>query len=163
MLWDISPSMLKTPELGVFSTSAQKLSYLVNVLEDLKLGEGYDGFLFLAESTRHPPKLKSHHHIELELNLVVRGTITYVVSGQRFTFQARTLLWLFPEQEHQLVDRSDNAQCYVTVFKPSLIARSCRTDAYEGLKRNHNEQDGVLNTLLEPDSFDLIRKTMDSL
>ncbi len=133
------------------------------MLEDLKLGKVYDGFLFLAESTRNPPKLKSHHHIELELNLVVRGTITYVVSGRRFTFQPRTLLWLFPEQEHQLVDRSDNAQNYVAVFKPSLIARSCRTDAYDGLKRRSSERDCVLNTMLEPDSFDLIRKTMDSL
>jgi AraC-like DNA-binding protein len=133
------------------------------MLEDLKLGKGYDGFLFLADSTRNPPKLKSHHHIELELNLVVRGTITYVVGGQRFTFHPRTLLWLFPEQEHQLVDRSDNAQNYVAVFKPSLIARSCRTDAYQGLKQGNNQHDGVLNTLLEPDSFDLIRKTMESL
>jgi len=133
------------------------------MLEDLKLGKGYDGFLFLAESNRNPPILKSHHHIELELNLVVRGTITYVVSGRRYTFQSRTLLWLFPEQEHQLVDRSDNAQYYVAVFKPSLITRSCRTAAYEGLRRDNNEQDGVLNTLFAPDSFDLIRKTMDSL
>lgn len=59
--------------------------------------------------------------------------------------------------------RSDNAQNYVAVFKPALIARSCRTDAYEGLKHKNHEKDGVLNTLLEPDSFDLVRKTMDSL
>jgi AraC-like DNA-binding protein/mannose-6-phosphate isomerase-like protein (cupin superfamily) len=149
--------------VDVFSTGAQKLSYFVLMLEDLKLGKGYDGFLYLAESTRNPPKLKSHHHIELELNLVVQGTITYVVSGRRFTFQPGTLLWLFPEQEHQLVDRSDNAQNYVAVFKPSLIARSCRTDAYEGLKQKKNRDAGVLNTLLEPGSFDLIRRTMDSL
>jgi mannose-6-phosphate isomerase-like protein (cupin superfamily) len=62
------------------------------MLENLKLGPGYDGFLYLVESTRNPPKLKSHHHIELELNLVVQGTITYVVNGRRFTFQPRTLL-----------------------------------------------------------------------
>jgi AraC-like DNA-binding protein len=133
------------------------------MLEDLKLGAHYDGFLFLVESTRNPPKLKSHHHIELELNLVVKGTITYVVNGRRFTFQPRTLLWLFPEQEHQLVDRSDNAQCYVSVFKPSLIDKSCRTQAYEGLKHKNHDREGVLNTLLEPNSFDLIRRTMDSL
>lgn len=133
------------------------------MLEDLKLGKGYDGFLYLAESTRNPPKLKSHHHVELELNLVVRGTITYVVSGKRFTFQPGTLLWLFPEQEHQLVDRSDNAQNYVAVFKPSMIVKSCRTNAYAGLKQKKNHDAGVLNTLLEPDSFDLVRKTMDSL
>jgi AraC-like DNA-binding protein len=133
------------------------------MLEDLKLGARYDGFLFLVESTRNPPKLKSHHHVELELNLVVKGTITYVVNGRRFTFQPRTLLWLFPEQEHQLVDRSDSAQCYVSVFKRALINKSCRTEAYEGLRRKNHDREGVLNTLLEPDSFDLIRKTMDSL
>ena len=133
------------------------------MLENLKLGRSYDGFLFLGESARNPPKLKSHHHVELELNLVVRGTITYVVGKRRFTFQARTLLWLYPAQEHQLIDRSDDAQYYVAVFKPSLIARSCRTIAYEGLKRDKNAQGGVLNTVLEPQSFDLIRRTMDSL
>jgi AraC-like DNA-binding protein len=133
------------------------------MLTDLKLGKRYDGFLFLAESARNLPKLNSHHHIELELNVVVRGSVTYVVGKRRFTFQARTLLWLFPAQEHQLVDRSDDAQIYVAVFKPSLIARSCRTPAYEGLKHDNNEQGGVLNTVLDPQSFDLVRRTMDSL
>lgn len=133
------------------------------MLDNLKLKMKYHGFLFLAESSRNPPKFSSHHHVELELNLVVRGTITYVVRGQRFTFQPRTLLWLFPEQEHQLVDRSDDAQYYVAVFKPSLIARSCRTSAYADLKCGQHRQLGVLNTRIEPDSFDLIRRTMDSL
>jgi len=133
------------------------------MLEDLKLGKSYDGFLFLAESARNLPKLNSHHHVELELNLVVKGAITYVVGKRRFTFQSRTLLWLFPAQEHQMVDCSDDAQYFVAVFKPTLIARSCRSVAYEGLKRDNTEQTGVLNTVLEPESFDLIRKTMDSL
>ncbi len=133
------------------------------MLANLKLGKAYDGLLFLGESTRNPPTIKSHRHIELEMNLVVRGRITYVVRGRRFTFHPRTLLWLFPEQEHQLVDRSNDAQFYVAAFKPSLIARSCRTSAYQGLKRRRHERNRVLNTVLEPDSFDLIRKTMDSL
>jgi methylphosphotriester-DNA--protein-cysteine methyltransferase len=133
------------------------------MLQDLKIGRRYDGFLFLAESVRNPPMLQSHHHIELELNLVVRGSITYVVGGRRFTFPSRTLLWLFPAQEHQLVDRSDDAQYYVGVFKPSLIARSCKTRNYEGLKRPTHGREGVLHTRLQPESFDLVRKTMDSL
>jgi methylphosphotriester-DNA--protein-cysteine methyltransferase len=86
-----------------------------------------------------------------------------VVNGHRFTFQPRTLLWLFPDQEHQLVDRSGNAQCYVSVFKPSLIGKACRTETYRGLNSKNHDRGGVLHTLLEPDSFDLIRKTMDSL
>jgi len=133
------------------------------MLVDLKLAKVYDGLLYLADAARNLQSLQSHHHNELEVNLVVQGTITYVVDGLRFTFTPRTLLWLFPRQEHQLVDRSINAQIYVAVFKPSLIARSCRTTAYEGLKRETNDQGGVLSTLLRPDSFDLIQKTMDSL
>jgi AraC-like DNA-binding protein len=133
------------------------------MLVNLKLAKAYDGLLYLAESARNLQMLQSHHHIELEVNLIVQGTITYVVDGRRFTFSPRTLLWLFPQQEHQLVDRSDDAQFYVAVFKPTLIRRSCRSTAYEGLKRSSNEKVGVLSTLLKPDTFDLIRKIMDSL
>ncbi len=133
------------------------------MLENLKLGRKYDGFLFLAESVRNPPRLNSHHHVELELNLVVRGSITYVVGGRRFTFDKRTLLWMFPAQEHQLVDRSDDAQNFVAVFKPELIERSCRSRAYADLRRKRITGDGVLHTILDPESFDLIRKTMEDL
>lgn len=133
------------------------------MLANLKLGKAYDGLLYLAESARHVQMLQSHHHIELEINLIVQGTITYVVDGQRFTFSPRTLLWLFPQQEHQLVDQSEDAQFYVAVFKPSLIKRSCRSVGYEGLKRKSNGQVGVLSTLLRPETFDLTRKIMSSL
>lgn len=133
------------------------------MLENLKLGRKYDGFLFLAESVRNPPRLNSHHHVELELNLVVRGSVTYVVGGRRFTFSKRTLLWMFPAQEHQLVDRSDDAQYFVAVFKPELIERSCRSRAYADLRRKRITGDGVLHTVLDPESFDLIRKTMEDL
>jgi AraC-like DNA-binding protein len=133
------------------------------MLEDLKLGRQYDGLIYLVESARNPPTIKSHHHVELELNLVVRGTISYVLGERRFTFGRRTLLWLFPSQEHQLVDRTSDAENYVAVFKPRLIARSCRSAAYEGLKRDSADVDGVLHTLLPVETFDLVRKTMDSL
>jgi AraC-like DNA-binding protein len=133
------------------------------VLEDLKLRPKYDGFLFLAESVRNPPRLNSHHHVELELNVVVRGAITYVVGGRRFTFAQRTLLWMFPSQEHQLVDRTPDAEYFVAVFKPEMIRRSCRSAAYADLRRKRVACDGVLHTRLEPEAFDLIRRTMDAL
>jgi AraC-like DNA-binding protein len=149
--------------LEICSTIQAELSYIVRLLVNLKLGKNYDGLLYLAEATRNLHVVESHHHIELEVNLVVQGTITYVVDGLRFSFSPRTLLWLFPEQEHQLVARSANAKFYVAVFKPALIFRSCRTPAYDDLKRKTNDQGGVLSTLLKPDSFDLLEKTMDSL
>ena len=133
------------------------------MLEDLKLRPRYDGFLYLAESARNPPTLKSHHHVELELNLVVRGSISYVLEGQRFTFGRRTLLWLFPAQEHQLVDRTPDAQYYVAVFTPELTKRSGRRAAYAGLARQGGDLDGVLQTALAPESFNLVRHTMGDL
>lgn len=133
------------------------------MLADLKLGPKYDGFLFLAESVHNPPRLDSHHHVELELNLVVRGSITYVVGGRRFTFSQRTLIWLFPSQEHQLVDRSDDAQNYVAVFKPEMIRRCCQSEAYAGLRRKRISCDGLLHCVLDPEAYDLIRRTMDGM
>lgn len=133
------------------------------MLEDLKLGRRYDGLIYLVESARNPPTIRSHRHVELELNVVVRGTISYVLGERRFTFGRRTLLWLFPSQEHQLVDRSSDAENYVAVFKKRLIERSCHSTAYEGLRRESAEVDGVLNTVLPVETFDLVRKTMDNL
>jgi AraC-like DNA-binding protein len=147
----------------VFSPFGEMFSFFANMLVNLKLGPAYDGFLYLAESARNPPTLKSHHHVELELNLVVRGSISYVVGGRRFTFGRRTLLWLFPAQEHQLVDRTSDAQNYVAVFKPGLIARAARSEAYRGLRGEKAEPESVLQTLLPPDSFELIRQTMERM
>ncbi len=133
------------------------------MLADLKLGKEYDGLLYLAEATRNLQQIESHHHVELELNLVVQGAVTYVMNGRRFAFSSRTLLWLFPQQEHQLVARSEDARFYVVAFKPSLIRRSCHAPAYEGLKHKPREQDNILSTVLDPTSFDLISKIMNSL
>ncbi|MDD5349803.1 MAG: AraC family transcriptional regulator [Chthoniobacteraceae bacterium] len=131
------------------------------MLQNLKLAPIYDGFIFLAESTRNPPFLRSHHHAELELNLVVAGTITYVVGGECFSFGPRSLLWLFPAQEHQLVDRSNDARNFVAVFKPGLIARACSGEAYRGLKRKKGAGRGILHTILAPEDFDFLRRTME--
>jgi methylphosphotriester-DNA--protein-cysteine methyltransferase len=133
------------------------------MLDNLKLDPIYDGFLFLAESARNAPRLHSHHHVELELNLVVRGAITYVVRNRRYTFTKRSLLWLFPAQEHQLVDRSDDAEYYVVVFKPALIRQACHSRLYAPLRRKGTKLEGVIQSILEPESFDLIRKTMDAM
>jgi AraC-like DNA-binding protein len=131
------------------------------MLVSLKLGPEYDGLLYLG--TRNASMIESHRHAELELNVVVEGTCSYVMNGQRFTFSQRTLLWLFPKQEHHLVDRSDNLQLYIAVFKPSLIERSCHLPEFQGLKHEPQEHDKILSTRLDPKTFDLICKNMDFL
>lgn len=145
---------------AVFSTTAKNMSYIVLMRQSLKLGKAYDGLMFLADAGRNLQRIDSHCHSELELNLIVRGTVTYVVNGRRFTFSQRTLLWLFPQQEHQLVDRSDDAQFIVAAFKPSLISRSCQSSSYSGLKQKLSKESDVISTRLSPEVFDLTYKTM---
>ena len=139
---------------------AGKFAFFVLVLENLKIGEAYEGFLFLAEATRNPPVLRPHRHEELELNLVAAGETTYVVGGRRYRFPKRSLLWFFPSQEHQLVDRSSDAAYYVAVFNPDLIRRACRSRRYAGLKRRHSPAEGVLHVDLDPDRFETLRREM---
>src|SRR5271154_3284155 len=115
-----------------FSSAGNELSFFAHMLENLKIGPRYNGLLYLAESARNLLSIKSHRHKELELNLVVQGTISYVVSRRRFTFKRGALVWLFPSQEHQLVDRSRDAKFYVAVFKRNLIGRACRSADYAG-------------------------------
>ena len=42
---------------------AGKFAFFVLVLENLKIGEAYEGFLFLAEATRNPPVLRPHRFL----------------------------------------------------------------------------------------------------
>jgi AraC-like DNA-binding protein len=133
------------------------------MLVDLKLSDTYDGFIFLAEARRNPPMLRSHRHVELELNVVMEGSITYVISRRRFTFTRGAILWIFPAQEHQMVDRSPDARYYVAVFKPKLIERVCHGDNYNDLKSENAAGEGALWRRLRAESFELLRKMMDSL
>jgi AraC-like DNA-binding protein len=132
-----------------------------DMLENLKIDPEYDGFLFLSETARNPPVLRSHHHRELEMNLVVCGSVTYVMRGKRYEFGPRSLLWLFPAQEHRLVDRTVDAGYYVAVFKPELIRACCRSPRYAGLKKRDTQ--GVTHCVLDPATFSILRGTMDSL
>ena len=133
------------------------------MLADLKLRDGYDGLVYLAESTRNLPSLQSHHHRELELNFIVQGTITYVVDGNRLSFSPRTQLWIFPGKEHQLIIRSENARFYVVVFTPSLIDKACHIAKYQDLKQLPDDQGRLASAVLDPKRFDLISKMMASL
>lgn len=133
------------------------------MLENLKLAQGYDGFIFLAESKRNPPLLKPHCHVELELNLVMRGAVTYVINGERHTFSRGSLIWIFPAQEHQLVDRTLDASYYVAVFTPALIERACRGAKYADLKRENLRGNRVSSRMLGAEALEALRVVMDSL
>lgn len=65
-----------------------------------------------------------HHHAELELNLVTRGSGTYLLSNRRYQIRRGDLLWLFPAQEHVLIEHTADFEMWIAVFKRKAIKRA---------------------------------------
>jgi AraC-like DNA-binding protein len=97
------------------------LSFLA-VLEELGLREGLDGSV--VRHTAGGLRPRSHRHVELELNLVVAGTASYLLDDRRYDLSTGTLTWLFPDQEHVLVDESADHALWWAVFRPAAVART---------------------------------------
>lgn len=133
------------------------------MLENLRLRKRYGGFVFLADASKGVPWLATHHHAELELNIVARGRVTYVVGKNRYQFAQGDLLWLFPGQPHRLVDRSRDAQYYVAVFKQGLIHKTCFEKQHQPLGKYRPPEKRILHTPLDHHSFELCRRMMDTL
>lgn len=66
-----------------------------------------------------------HQHEELELNLVRRGTGSVLLGRRRHALRPGTMLWLFPDQPHMLVDNTPDFAMYVVVFSPALVRKHC--------------------------------------
>jgi AraC-like DNA-binding protein len=64
---------------------------------------------------------RSHCHDELELNLVLRGTGSYLLLGRRYDLSHGCMLWLFPRQEHLLIAHSSDFMMWVVAFTPELV------------------------------------------
>src|SRR5258708_30601676 len=62
-----------------------------------------------------------HRHRELELNIVTAGRASYALGDRRYELGADDLVWLFPAQEHQLIDRSEDFEMWVVVFSPEFL------------------------------------------
>lgn len=76
-----------------------------------------------------------HHHAELELNLVTRGSGTYLLGNRRYEIRPGDLLWLFPAQEHVLVNSSKDFEMWIAVFRHKLIKRIALGPAERVLSR----------------------------
>jgi AraC-like DNA-binding protein len=65
-----------------------------------------------------------HHHAELELNLVTRGHGTYLLGNRRYQIRRGDLLWLFPAQEHLLMEQTADFEMWIGVFKRRAIRKT---------------------------------------
>jgi AraC-like DNA-binding protein len=104
----------------VFAVSREFLSFLA-MIDDLGVRPGVDGRVVRHHVGDVRPR--PHRHLELEVNLVVRGTASYLLGDRRYALTPGTLTWLFPGQEHVLVDESADHELWWAVFRPALVAR----------------------------------------
>lgn len=128
---------------------------------DLKLDGSLLGLVYHVDATLNPPILGAHHHDEWEFNVVVKGRVTYLVNGQRWTIGRRSLVWFFPGQKHQLLHRSADARYYVVAVKRSLIRDLDVNGPYSALI---NEVPPSFQTsIIRPGPFDLLCQHLQAL
>lgn len=92
------------------------------MIEELKIDENHEGFVFLYASKEHQYGMRNpHRHKELEMNIIIKGSAEYILSNQRYKLSPGTIVWLFPGQEHQLSKTDPYFEMYVVVFKEKLF------------------------------------------
>ena len=94
--------------------------------EPLGLERGLDGRIWRHVS--RGDNLFMHCHEELEINLATRGRAAYLVKDHRYDLIPGTLLWLFPDQEHLLIEQSSDFQMWIVIFRRGLVTRICTGD-----------------------------------
>jgi AraC-like DNA-binding protein len=129
----------------VFAEEREFLSFLA-MIDDLGVRAGLDGRVLRHAAGDVRPR--AHRHAELELNLVVRGTASYLLGDRRYALTPGTLTWLFPGQDHVLVDESADHELWWAVFRPALVARIATTQR--------------AGPLLEKDPAGRFRRRLDS-
>ena len=91
------------------------------MIDDLGVRIGLDGRV--ARHRVGDVRPRAHRHAELEVNLVVRGTASYLLGERRYALTSGTLTWLFPGQDHVLVNESSDHELWWAVFRPDLVAQ----------------------------------------
>lgn len=110
-----------------FSNRGGLLSFHAMPRADLGLPPERDGGVWLYRSAPAAP-LQPHRHDELEVNLVTAGRACYLVEDHRYDLSPGTQIWLFPAQDHVLIEGSPDYAMWIGVFKPAMLRRIC-TDA----------------------------------
>jgi AraC-like DNA-binding protein/quercetin dioxygenase-like cupin family protein len=119
----------------------------MSMRQRLHLPAGLDGQLW---HYRHQGRNAMHRHEELELNLVTAGSGLYLLENRKYEIRRGDLLWLFPSQEHLLVDASADFEMWIGVFKPAMVRR-CATDADAKHLREKNPAENFCRRLAQPE------------
>ena len=95
------------------------------MIDDLGVRAGLDGRVVRHRVGDVRPR--THRHAELEVNLGVRGTASYLLGDRRYALTPGMLTWLFPGQDHVLVDDSSDHELWWAVFRPALVPQIATT------------------------------------
>lgn len=90
-----------------------------------------------------------HHHAELEFNLVTQGSGLYLLDQRKYAIRRGDLLWLFPAQEHVLVEQSSDFEMWIGVLKPKAVER-ISTDEDARILRQKNPAGDFCRRLSQP-------------
>lgn len=76
-----------------------------------------------AQAWRHRPEYRrpAHFHDQPEINLVVRGSATFVVGRRRVSMTAGSLFWYPPGLDHFLEFASEDFELYVVGYERELL------------------------------------------
>ncbi|MCB8924182.1 MAG: AraC family transcriptional regulator [Ardenticatenaceae bacterium] len=91
--------------------------------QKLLLPTNHSGALWFYD--RRPYPIRAHHHEELECNLVVRGHGAYLIDGRKTEIAPHSILWLFPGQNHILLEQSPDFAMWILLIKPDFLAQIC--------------------------------------
>ncbi len=97
-----------------------------------------------------------HRHDELELNLVVSGSASYLLTDRRYDLAPGTIIWLFPGQDHVLVNDRPDFAMWIAVFGRPLVLDACRTDQTRTLRSDRPI--GSFCRRARPDDFEALRR-----
>jgi len=115
--------------------------------QQLKLPAGLDGNLWHYRQQGRANAM--HHHAELEFNLVTQGTGLYLLANRKYQVRRGDLLWLFPAQEHVLIEQSSDFEMWVGVAKPATVRR-ITTDASTKVLQQANPAGEYCRRLSQP-------------
>lgn len=93
--------------------------------EKLNLPAGTEGAVWYYKA-RLREVSAMHRHRETELNIVTAGRASYVLGDRRYELGTDDVVWLFPDQEHQLIDRSPDYEMWIAVFSPAILRSAVR-------------------------------------
>jgi AraC-like DNA-binding protein len=103
--------------------------------QQLKLPARLDGNLW---HYRHHGRANAmHHHAELEFNLVTQGRGLYLLANRKYQIRRGDLLWLFPAQEHVLVEQSPDFEMWIGVVKPKAVQKIVTDDNAKILRQKN--------------------------